>query len=129
MQKKETAVKLKDEEKVKEYMNKLEHPLKAEIEAIRMIIKNADKKIAERIKWNAPSYYYREDMVTFNPRTAKHVHLVFHHPAIVKINSALLEGDYKDRRMLYLADMEAVKANQKEIERIMKELINLVDVR
>ncbi len=62
--------------------------MKAEIEAVRTIIKNADSKMLERIKWNAPSYYYKEDLVTFNPRATKHVHLVFHHAAIVKIKSA-----------------------------------------
>ena len=43
-------------EQVNEYMKKLEHPLKAEIEATRAIIKNSKSKISERIKWNAPSF-------------------------------------------------------------------------
>ncbi len=84
----------KDINQVNEYMIKLVHPLKTEIEVVRTIIKNADSKILERIKWNAPSYYHKEDLVTFNPRATKHVHLVFHHAAIVKIKSSLLQGDY-----------------------------------
>lgn len=121
------AAKKTDAELVEEYMQKLVHPLKAEIEAVRIIIKKANKKISERIKWNAPSYYSSADMVTFNPRATDCVHLVFHHEAIVKIESNLLEGDYKDRRMLYLRDMQAVKANKKELERIMNELVKMVD--
>lgn len=109
---------------VKKYMASLKHPLKEEIEAVRKIIRGANKNIAERIKWNAPSYYYKEDMVTFNPRTDRHVHLVFHHKSIAKIKSPLLEGDYKDRRMMYLHNMKEIKSAKKEIERIMNELIN-----
>nr|WP_294903089.1 DUF1801 domain-containing protein [uncultured Lacibacter sp.] len=122
-----SKTKLTDAEQVTDWMNKLEHPLKAEIDAVRNIIKESNKVIKERIKWNAPSYYSNEDLVTFNHRSAKHVHLVFHHPAIVKVKSPLLEGDYKDRRMLYLPNMKAVKENKKELQRIMNELLQLID--
>ena len=116
--KKGNSGKLTDADKVHEYMTGLRHPLKAEMEAVRLIIKNADKRISERIKWKAPSYYYKEDMVTFNGWATKNVHLVFHHPFIVKIKSALLEGDYKNRRMMYLFDMADVRKKKKELEKI-----------
>lgn len=112
-----------DTEKVDAYMDALKHPLKKEIQAVRAIIKNSNKKISERIKWNAPSYYYKEDFVTFNPRAVTHVNLVFHHPFIVEIKSPLLEGNYKDRRLIYFKNMKEVKANKEELERIMQELI------
>jgi uncharacterized protein YdhG (YjbR/CyaY superfamily) len=109
-------------------MNALKHPLKAEIEAVRTIIRNAGNGISERIKWNAPSYYYKdEDMVTFNPRATEHVHLVFHHPTIEKIKSGLLEGNYDKRKMTYFNDMKAVKAGKKELERIIHELLTTID--
>ena len=112
-----------DFEKVSEYMDNLQHPLKQEIESVRKIIKASHPGISERIKWNAPSYYFREDMVTFHLRELKKVHLVFHHPAIVKINSPYLEGDYKDRRMMYFKDKSELKDRKKELERIMQELV------
>ena len=119
-------VKPTNEEQVNDWMNKLEHPLKAEIDAVRKIIKDSNKEIHERIKWNAPSYYSTSDIVTFNHRATEHVHLIFHHPTIVKIKSDLLEGDYKDRRMLYLPDMKAVKTNKKELQRIINESVQLI---
>lgn len=119
--------KLTDEASVQLYMSQLEHPLKAEIETLRTIIKNTDNKISERIKWNAPSYYYRKDMVTFNHRDIKRVCLVFHHASIVKIQSDLLQGDYKDRRIVYFNDMSDIKANQQELERIIHELLEHVE--
>lgn len=122
---KKNAKKLSDAEQVIAYMNKLEHPLKAEIEAIRSIIKNVSPEIAERIKWNAPSYYTSADLLTFNPRSVKKVHLVFHNEAIVKVKSGLLEGGYKDRRMVYFKDMAEVEANRKELERVIKDYVTL----
>lgn len=128
MSKQGASRKLTDAEKVNEFMGDLDHPLKAEIEQLREIIKNANGKIRERIKWNAPSYYYNEDLVTFNPRATKHVHLVFHHASIIKIKSPLLHGDYKDRRMAYFKNKEEVEANKKELENIINELVLLTEV-
>ncbi len=55
----------------------------------------------------------KEDLVTFNPRATKHVHLVFHNIAIVNIKDNLLEGDYKDRRMVYMQNTKEVMDNKK----------------
>ena len=117
------AVKKSDEEKVSEYMDKLEHPLKREIEAVRALIKSVDSRIGEHIKWNAPSYYYKEDMVTFHLRSTEQVHLVFHHPSIETISSPLLQGDYKGRRMAYFKNMEEVRQGEEELKRVMAMLI------
>jgi hypothetical protein len=119
-------VKLSDAAQVEAYMEQLEHPLKAEIEAVRNIIKNADSEIKERIKWNAPSYYTSADLLTFNHRLQTKVHLIFHHIAIVQIKSALLEGDYKDRRMMYFTDMADVEAKKGDLEEILKTYTKLV---
>ena len=112
---------------VNDFMQQLDHPLKAEIEAVRAIIK-ANPNIDERVKWNAPSFFYTDDLATIHVKAKQQVHLIFHHPAIVKIKSALLEGDYKDRRMMYFENMKEIKARKKELTRIIKELIDLMNV-
>ena len=111
---------------VDDFMLRLTHPLKAEIEAVRKIIK-ANPEIAERVKWNAPSFFYIEDLATIHVKAQQHVQLIFHHPAIVKIKSAFLEGDYKDRRMMYFENMKEVKARKKELSRIITELVELMN--
>lgn len=116
-----------DADKVSEYMAALNHPLKSEIEAVRTIIKSADSRIRERIKWNAPSYYYQEDLVTFHLRATEHVHLVFHHPSIATIPSPILQGEYKGRRMAYFKSKEDVKANEAELARVVRTLIASVE--
>ncbi len=102
------------------------HPLKAEIEALRSIIKSVDKNINEEIKWKAPSFNYKgEYLVTFNLWETKKIHLVFHNPMIAKVKSKLLEGNYEHRRMMYFADIKDIRAKQKELIKVLKNLIKL----
>jgi hypothetical protein len=116
----------KNNDEVQQYMLKLKHPLKREIDAVRKIIKASGSSIKERIKWNAPSYYTSADMVTFNCRQTKFVQLVFHHPYIVRIKSPLLMGEYKDRRLVHLANMKAVEENKKELMSIIMNLVKMI---
>ena len=75
-----------EQEQVNEWMNKLDIEMKPAVDEVRKIIKSAGSKLNERIKWNAPSYYYKEDIVTFGTARSKDkIIFVFHHPNIVKI--------------------------------------------
>jgi uncharacterized protein YdhG (YjbR/CyaY superfamily) len=107
------------------FMKQLDHPLKDEIEAVREIFKS-NRNISERVKWNAPSFFYTDDLATIHVKARQHVHLIFHHPAIVSVRSEFLEGDYKDRRMMYFESMKEIRARKKELTRIIKELVDLL---
>jgi uncharacterized protein YdhG (YjbR/CyaY superfamily) len=116
-------------DKVDEFLENLSHPLKAEIEAVRSIIKGVNKDINEEVKWKAPSFNCKgEYLVTFNLRDEKRIHLVFHNPQISKVKSKLLEGDYKDRRMAYFADMKDIKLKSAALKKALKDLIKLQKV-
>jgi uncharacterized protein YdhG (YjbR/CyaY superfamily) len=116
-------------EQVNEFMAKLDHPFKAEVQMIREIIKNVDNDITEQIKWKAPSFSYKgEYLVTFNLWEKRKIHLVFHNPAISKVKSKLLEGDYEHRRMTYFSDENEIRAKKKALEKTLRDLIKLQDV-
>jgi uncharacterized protein YdhG (YjbR/CyaY superfamily) len=124
--KKKKASPVSRTDKVDEFLENLSHPLKAEVEAIRSVIKGVNKDINEEVKWNAPSFNYKgEYLVTFNLREEKYIHLVFHNPQISRVKSRLLEGDYADRRMAYFVDMNDVKAKKSALEKALKDLIKL----
>lgn len=111
---------------VDEFMDRLDHPFKPEVQTIREIIKNVNPQIAEQIKWNAPSFSYQgESLVTFNLWEKKRVHLVFHNPMISKVKSKLLEGDYDHRRMAYFTDQIDIQAKRSSLEKALKDLIKL----
>jgi uncharacterized protein YdhG (YjbR/CyaY superfamily) len=113
-------------QQVDEFLDKLNHPFKAEVQMIREIIKTVNKDITEQIKWNAPSFSYRgEYLVTFNLWEKQKIHLVFHNPVISKVKSKLLEGDYDHRRMAYFSDKQDIEAKKPALEKALKDLIKL----
>lgn len=113
-------------DKVDEFMESLDHPFKAEVQVVRDIIKGVNKGIVEEIKWKAPSFSYKGVyLVTFNLRETQRIHLVFHNPKIPEVKSALLEGNYKDRRMMYFAGMDDIQTKKTALEKILKQLIKL----
>ena len=125
--KKKKASPVSRTDKVDEYMVALRHPLKDEVQLVREIIKGVDKNISEEVKWNAPSFSYKgEYLVTFNLRNPAHIHLVFHNPLIPQVKSKLLEGEYKDRRMVYFANKRDVVAKKSALEKVIKDLVKLI---
>ncbi len=122
-----TAPADKEATQVREWLDKQEPAVRKEIEMVRKLIKKSAPLLHERIKWNAPSYYTSADLLTFGPYKNNRILLVFHHPAIVKIKSPLLEGDYKDRRLVYFRSSKEAVKNEKELTRIIRELIALAN--
>jgi hypothetical protein len=111
-------------EEVKAFIKELDHPFKEEVEAVRKIIKKVHNGIREEVKWKAPSFIYKGNLVTFNLWERKRVHLVFHNGAILTNKNGLLEGDYPDRRMLYFANMKDVKRKKPRWKRSSKNGLN-----
>jgi hypothetical protein len=114
-------------EEVDAFMEKLDHPFKAEVQVVRDIIKSVNEDITEQIKWAAPSFSYRGYMVTFNLWAKQHVHLVFHNGAILSNTGGLLQGDYPDRRMAYFSGMDEVEAKRAALEDAVREWVMLRD--
>ena len=112
---------------VTRFINELEHPLKDAIELVRTLILESNPGILEQVKWNAPSFRHKYDFVTFNVRPADKIHLVFHHPFIASIKSPMLEGDYKDRRMVYFKNKAEIEKGRVELQQVIKQWIKLVE--
>ena len=61
------------------FMEALDHPRKAEAQALRDIIRTSAPALVESLKWNAPSYTLGTDhLLTFNFADRKSVRLIFH---------------------------------------------------
>lgn len=111
------------------YMRDVDHPFKAEMEALRQIILGASSKISERIKWNAPSFFYKEDLGAFNPRATEFAHLILLFPggAGMQDDGELLEGQHKDRREAKFHNMAEVVAKKPALEKLIKRWVALRD--
>ena len=116
-----------DTEGVTAALKQLDHPFKAEVEAVRKIIKGVHPGITEQWKWNAPSFSYKGYLVTFNLWEKERVHLVFHNGAILNDQHGFLQGNYPDRRMAYFIDKKDIKAKQPVLEAVILEWIATMD--
>ena len=112
---------------VDQYMAELENPLKAEMEEVRHIILGVSAKVDESIKWGAPSFFYGDNMATFNPRAKKFVNLTFHKGALIPDDSGLLEGDGKEARVARFYDMADVQAKKEALQTVVKKWIKVMD--
>ena len=65
-------------EDVATFLASLEHAFKQEILALRQIILDADSRIAEGIKWNAPSFRTTEYFATTHLRSRAGVGIILH---------------------------------------------------
>jgi|GEM_PF-266567 len=119
-----------DKAVVDAYMRDLDHPFKAEIEAVRAIVLGASPKISERIKWNAPSFFYKEDLGAFHPRATEYAHLVLLFPdgAGVPAKSSLLEGKAKDRREAKFHSLEDIETKKRALEKLVQDWVALRDL-
>lgn len=113
-------------------MATLEHPLKAEINALRKLIRAADKRIQESIKWNAPSFYITEHFATLKLYPAKTVQVVLHLGVKVKSNRRALKIDdpaglikwaAQDRGVITFASVAEIQANKTAFAKILKQWI------
>lgn len=112
---------------VDQFFADFDHPLKAEMERVREIILSASDKISESIKWAAPSYAYKDNMCTFNPRAKKFVNLTFHKGALVNDTTGLLDGDQKEARVARFTNMDEVEAKKDDLQAVVKKWVEVMD--
>ena len=114
-------------EKVNQYMTNLNNPLKNEMEAVRKIILETSDKMTEDIKWGAPTFIYKGNMATFNPRAKKFINLTFHKGAIINDETGLLEGDGKEARVARFYNMEDIEKKKLLLENVVKKWMVVMD--
>ncbi len=107
------------------YLAHLKHPLKAEIAAIRAIIMQASDKISERVKWDAPSFYFKADLATFDLQSTKFVHLILLFPAELPVpdNDRLIEVDHENRREVTFRNLTEVAARKPALQRLVRDFV------
>ena len=118
------------------FMAKLDHPFKAEIEAIRAAILGVDKSIAEGIKWNAPSFRKDEYFATVHLREKKGVALILHlgakardlPPEGLHIDdpTGLIKWLGDDRAKVAFENSADFAARKRDFERVLRQWIDYV---
>ncbi|WNG28586.1 DUF1801 domain-containing protein [Cystobacter fuscus] len=123
-------------ESVEDFLASLEHPFKREILALRRIILGADPRIAEGIKWNAPSFRTEEYFATFQLRAKDGVQIILHLGAKKRDNlgsgidiadpESLLEWLATDRASVRFRDMKDIDAKGSAFTSVIRQWIQWV---
>src|SRR5262245_45169061 len=109
-------------------MAALDHPLKADIEAVRKLILGVSPSISDGVKWNSLSFRTTDWFATVNLRSKDVVQLVLHTGAKVKNgqkpkvpdDNDLLLWLAKDRAVATLGSGRTLRANRAAFEAIVK---------
>ncbi len=121
---------------VEELLRTLDHPRKAEIQAVRALILGASSRIAEGVKWKAPSFRVDEYFATFNLRAREGVQVIFHQGAKVTAGATegipvddpggLLRWLAKDRASVTFVDAEDIAARSELFQELVRRWIALL---
>lgn len=95
-----------------------DNPMKPVVMAIRDVILSADDRIAETIKWQAPTFVYKGNIASFFPRAKKNASLMFHTGATIPGDFSILEGDGKEARSVKIKDLDELDAKSEELKSI-----------
>lgn len=112
------------EASVTDFIEKIEHPLKAEIGMVRSIIMSSHPEINETIRWGGPSFEHVEPLVSINPRVKDCVALIFHSPGNLVEQFPMLEPGPKGRAYLKLRSMQEVRQAESRLSNLMQQLVS-----
>jgi hypothetical protein len=102
------------------WMAKYDNPQKPVVEAVRTVMLEADGRLSETIKWQAPTFVYKGNLASFFPKAKKHATLMFHTGAQLAGDFPSLEGDGETARSMKFADLADVEAKSGELRGIVK---------
>jgi len=118
---------------VTDYLNKLNHPFREEIEQLRNCILTANINLTEKLKWNGPNYCFEdEDRITMRIQPPKQLQIIFHRGAKVKeqpkeklINdySGILSWKGNDRAIASFKNMQDIENSKMDLKKIIREWI------
>ena len=132
-------LKLSDEELVSNFIAILDDNLNEIVTLLRETILQTDVEIAEQIKWNSPSFYYKGEMKPFDPKEYKrdivvlnlhrgNILLVLPTGAKVQNTYGVLEGNFPDtRKVIKILDKEDLLNKIAGIQNVIKEWLSLVE--
>jgi len=109
------------------WFDRYENPQRELVLAVREAILDADEKVAEVIKWQAPTFVYKGNIASFYPKTKTHASLMFHRGAALDDPDGLLEGEGDVSRVARFVDADELAAKRDALQRLIRKWIELQD--
>lgn len=131
-----TSKKTEEDTSVDAFVATLDHPAKALVVELRRVVLDADVRILDGIKWNAPSFRTTEYFATTNLRAKQGTGLILHFGAKKNAISAtgvdipdpagLLRWLAKDRATVEFRDTAELTAKASALQALLREWIRYV---
>jgi hypothetical protein len=100
------------------WFEQYDNPQKGLVEAVREAILEADPRVQETIKWQAPTFMYEGNIASFYPRSKRAVSLLFHTGASLPDPDGLLEGEGDTSRVARFVDADDLAAKRAALQRL-----------
>lgn len=104
--------------RVDEWFRTLDHPLKGAMLAVRRVILGSDPRITESVKWSTPTFEFRGNLASFQPKAKQFVSLLFHRGAEIPGDHPRLEGDAPLARVMRFRDEAEVETYRSALEAV-----------
>jgi hypothetical protein len=105
---------------VEAWLERYDNPMKPVVLAAREAILDADPRIGEVIKWSTPTFTYKGNLASFQPRAKQFASLLFHNGASIPGEHPILEGGGDTARYARLESVEAVERERAALEAIVR---------
>jgi hypothetical protein len=102
------------------WFERYDNPMKEVVLRAREVLLGADERIGETIKWSTPTFVYRGNLASFQPRARQFASLLFHTGASIPGEHPILEGGGDVARYVRLADSEAVEQARPALEAVVR---------
>src|ERR1043165_7820785 len=87
---------------------------------LREIVIDADTRIDECIKWQAPTFTFMGNLASFFPKSKQHASLMFHVGAKIPGKHPRLEGTGDTGRVMKIRDVAEANAAKKDLEALVR---------
>ena len=105
---------------VEAWLDRYDNPMKDVVLRMRDIVLDADARMDECIKWQAPTFTYKGNLASFYPESKEHASLMFHIGARIPGTYPRLEGTGDTSRVFKVADLAEAEAARPELESIVR---------
>jgi hypothetical protein len=102
------------------WFERYDNPMKDVVQRVRDIVLEADPRVDETIKWQAPTFTYKGNLASFYPKSRQHASLMFHLGARIPGSFARLEGAGDTSRVMKLGSLGEVDAAREELTAIVR---------
>lgn len=102
------------------WFDRYENPQRDLVMAVRDAVLDADERVTETIKWQAPTFVYRGNIASFYPKATKHVSLMFHRGAELPDPTGLLEGEGDVSRVAKFADAADLARKRDALQEVVR---------